>query len=45
MSYRFEARAQITIRARHKAAGMVRLHKASWSDLPAIHHVVNARCL
>jgi hypothetical protein len=45
MSYRFEARAQITIRARHTAAGMVRLHKASWSDLPTIHHVVNARCL
>jgi hypothetical protein len=43
MSYRFEARAQITIRARHTAAGMVRLHKASWSDLPTIHHVVNAR--
>jgi hypothetical protein len=30
------------IEQRHTGVGTVRFHKASWSDLPTMHHVVNA---
>ena len=30
------------IEQRQTGAGTVRFHKASWSDLPTMHHVVNA---
>ena len=30
------------VEQRQTGAGTVRFHKASWSDLPTMHHVVNA---
>jgi len=30
------------IEQRQKGVGTVRFHKADWSDLPTMHHVVNA---
>lgn len=30
------------IERRQTGVGMVRFHKAEWSDLPTLHHVVNA---
>jgi hypothetical protein len=32
----------LTIERRQTGAGSVRFHRASWSDLPTMHHVVNA---
>jgi hypothetical protein len=32
----------MTIERQQTGTGLVRFHKATWSDLPTMHHVVNA---